>query len=129
VGKRVRSRGKPGRLPLTTYRGRILCHYCRTRFAWTRDHVVPKAIVPPFLYGSGSPANHVWACLPCNQAKANNRSTCMCLTCRTAWAYYGPANWIDLYPTGVDPAEIVRKNPQRFEKALRLHEEAEGTIR
>lgn len=65
----------------------------------TRDHVVPRSRLEyrfrqdPALVSKAKVSNIVACCTPCNQVKADHRSTCDCGLCILAWQTFGPEGW------------------------------------
>lgn len=84
------------------------CHYCGEP-ATTRDHVVPRSRMAiefrqdPKRISKARASNVVASCAPCNQEKADQRSTCDCRLCTMAWLTFGPAGWP--HWRRVDPTE------------------------
>ena len=108
-------------------RGRVPCHYCRERPGTTDDHIVPRARVIALSlkleYDVVFLDNKVWACEPCNAAKADRYPPpCDCPVCSEALAYYerlqaadagltrwqlkqlaGPRVWFNEHGAGPEP--------------------------
>ncbi len=67
-----------------------VCHYCGPDGdkATTSDHIVPRALLPkpqsrlPYWFRG---QNEVPACVSCNGAKADYRSSCLCEQCVWCW--------------------------------------------
>jgi hypothetical protein len=47
----------------------------------------------PALISKSKISNVVACCYPCNQTKADHRSTCDCDRCELAWWTFGPLGW------------------------------------